>query len=206
MVRRAEEGTRWRALWRTRWAELRTAATGTDPGLVRLRLATGALLSIVLALVLAIGLQRLTGEQPTVVIMAAVLAMVSNIAVNEIAVHRVRVTTALLVLPAMAAVALGTVLAPHRVIADAVFVLIMIGGVYIRRFGPRGFRHRHGRCDGVLLLAVPRRAGERSAVARPHRGHRRRFHPARARLPARRQARADPGAAGTGVPRPRPQP
>ena len=139
MVRRAEEGTRWRGLWRTRWAELRTAATGTDPGLVRLRLATGALLSIVLALVLAIGLQRLTGEQPTVVIMAAVLAMVSNIAVNEIAVNRVRVTTALLVLPAMAAVALGTVLAPHRLIADAVFVLIMIGGVYIRRFGPRGF-------------------------------------------------------------------
>jgi hypothetical protein len=38
---------------RTRWAELRTAATGIDPGLVRLRLATGALLSIVLALALA---------------------------------------------------------------------------------------------------------------------------------------------------------
>jgi len=139
VARRAEEGARWRGLWRTRWAELRTAATGTDPGLVRLRLATGALLSIVLALVLAIGLQRLTGEQPTVVIMAAVLAMVSNIAVNEIAVGRVRVTTALLVLPAMAAVAIGTVLAPHRLLADAVFVLIMIGGVYIRRFGPRGF-------------------------------------------------------------------
>ena len=77
---------RWRGLWRTRWAELRTAATGVDPGLVRLRLATGALLSIVLALALAVGLQQLTGEQPTVVIMAAVLAMVSNIAVNETAI------------------------------------------------------------------------------------------------------------------------
>ena len=50
----AGEGTRWRGLLRTRWAELRTAATGIDPGLVRLRLATGALLSIVLALALAI--------------------------------------------------------------------------------------------------------------------------------------------------------
>ncbi len=118
---------------------MRTAATGIDPGLVRLRLATGALLSIVLALVLAIVLQRLSGEKPTVVIMAAVLAMISNVAVNETAVQRIRVTTALLVLPAMAAVALGTVLAPHRVLADAVFVVIMMGGVYIRRFGPRGF-------------------------------------------------------------------
>ena len=135
----ADAGTRWRGLWRTRWAELRTAATGIDPGLVRLRLATGALLSIVLALALAVTLQRLTGEQPTVVIMAAVLAMVINIAVNETAVERVRVTTALLVLPATAAVALGTVLAPHRLLADAVFVAIMVGGVYIRRFGPRGF-------------------------------------------------------------------
>ena len=135
----AGQGARWRGLLRTRWAELRTAATGIDPGLVRLRLATGALLSIVLALALAVTLQRLSGEQPTVVIMAAVLAMVSNIAVNETAVERLRVTTALLLLPATAAVALGTVLAPHRLLADAVFVAIMVGGVYIRRFGPRGF-------------------------------------------------------------------
>ena len=135
----ADAGTRWRGLWRTRWAELRTAATGIDPGLVRLRLATGALLSIVLALALAVTLQRLTGEQPTVVIMAAVLAMVSNIAVNEAAVERIRVTTALLVLPATTAVALGTVLAPHRIVADVVFVAIMVAAVYIRRFGPRGF-------------------------------------------------------------------
>lgn len=135
----AGQGTRWRGLWRTRWAELRTAATGIDPGLVRLRLATGALLSIALALALAVGLQQLTDEQPTVVIMAAVLAMVSNIAVNETAIGRIRVTTALLVLPATAAVALGTVLAPHRLLADAVFVVIMMAGVYIRRFGPRGF-------------------------------------------------------------------
>jgi len=135
----AGQGARWRGLLRTRWAELRTTATGIDPGLVRLRLATGALLSIVLALALAVTLQRLSGEQPTVVIMAAVLAMVSNIAVNETAVERLRVTTALLLLPATAAVALGTVLAPHRLLADAVFVAIMVGGVYIRRFGPRGF-------------------------------------------------------------------
>ena len=139
MARRVEDSARWRGLWRTRVAELRTAATGVDPGLVRLRLASGALLSIVIALALALLVQRLTGEQPTVVIMAAVLAMVSNIAVNETAVGRIRVTTALLLLPAMAAVALGTVLAPHRVVADAVFVVIMVAGVYIRRFGPRGF-------------------------------------------------------------------
>lgn len=135
MARQADR----RALWRARWAELRTAATGVDPGLVRLRLAAGALVSIVVAVGLAAVLQRLTGEPVTVVIMAAVLAMVSNIAVNEGAISRLRTTTALMLVPAVGAVSLGTLLAPYRVIADIVFVLIMMGGVWIRRFGPRGF-------------------------------------------------------------------
>lgn len=139
MVRRQDRQARWRALWRARWAELRTAATGVDPGLVRLRLATAALTSIVLALALAVVLQRVSGEPPTLVIMSAVLAMISNIAVNETVLSRLRATTAWLLLPAAAAVSLGTVLAPYRVLADAVFVAIMIGGVWVRRFGPRGF-------------------------------------------------------------------
>ena len=50
-----------------------------------------------------------------------------------------RATTALMLLPAVGAVSLGTLLAPYRVIADTVFVLIMMGGVWVRRFGPRGF-------------------------------------------------------------------
>ncbi|MBA3907234.1 MAG: FUSC family protein, partial [Pseudonocardiales bacterium] len=108
-------------------------------GLVRLRLATGALVSIVVAIGLAVVLQRVSGEPATLVIMSAVLAMISNITVNETAISRLRVTTALLLLPAAAAVSLGTLLAPYRIIADAVFVAIMIGGVWIRRFGPRGF-------------------------------------------------------------------
>ena len=139
MVRRENRQARWRALWRARRAELRTAATGVDPGLVRLRLAAGALLSIAVAVGLAAVLQHVSGEPATVVIMSAVLAMVSNIAVNEPLIGRLRATTALLILPAAAAVSLGTVLAAHRVVADVVFVAIMMGGVWIRRFGPRGF-------------------------------------------------------------------
>ncbi len=106
---------------------------------MRLRLATGALVSIVLAVGLAAVLQRLTGEPVTVVIMAAVLAMIGNIAVNEAVLARLRATTALMLIPAVGAVSLGTLLAPYRVIADTVFVLIMMGGVWVRRFGPRGF-------------------------------------------------------------------
>jgi uncharacterized membrane protein YccC len=139
VARREDRKARWRALWRARWAELRTAATGVDPGLVRLRLATGALLSITVAIGLATVLQHISGEPVTIVIMSAVLAMVSNIAVNENVIGRLRVTTALLILPAAAAVSLGTVLSAHRVVADIVFVAIMMGGVWIRRFGPRGF-------------------------------------------------------------------
>ena len=41
--------------------------------------------------------------------------------------------------PAAVAVTAGTLLAPHRVVADVVFVGVTMAAVYVRRFGPRGF-------------------------------------------------------------------
>lgn len=118
--------------------ELRTWVTGVDPGLGRLRLAAVATAAMVLAVALMSVVRAVTGQPVTVVVFAAVLAMVSNLSVNEPDLHRRRVTTALMVLPAAAATILGTLLAEHRLVSDTVFVLVMMVAVWIRRYGPRG--------------------------------------------------------------------
>jgi uncharacterized membrane protein YccC len=118
---------------------LRTALTGVDPGLARLRLAGIATAAMVLAAGIMSGLRALTGTSVTVVMFAAVLAMVTNLAVNEPDLHQRRVTTVLMALPAGASVVAGTLLAPYRIVADVVFVAVTMSAVYVRRFGPRGF-------------------------------------------------------------------
>jgi Fusaric acid resistance protein-like len=121
------------------WTELRTAVAGVDPGLERLRLAAIGSASMVLAVGVMAGVRALTGQQVTLVIFAAVLAMISNLAVNEPDLPRRRATTALMLGPAAVTVTAGTLLSPHRVVADAVFVVVTVAAVYVRRFGPRGF-------------------------------------------------------------------
>ena len=118
--------------------EARTTLTGVDPGLERLRLGGVAVASMTLAVSAMSVVRTLTGEPVTVVLIAAVLAMISNLAVNEPSLARLRATTALMAVPALVAVAAGTLLAPYRLIADVVFVAVMIGAVLVRRFGPRG--------------------------------------------------------------------
>lgn len=118
--------------------ELRTWVTGVDPGLGRLRLAGVATAAMVLAVVLMSVVRGITGQPVTVVVFAAVLAMVSNLSVNEPDNHRRRVTIALMLPPAAAATVLGTLLVEHRLVADTVFVLVMMVAVWVRRYGPRG--------------------------------------------------------------------
>lgn len=141
-IRGRDEGTRTVRVATTRALEtLRTLLVTADPGLARLRLAAVAVASMALAAGL-ISLGRSTllpGEPVTIVLFAGVLAMISNLAVNETSLHRQRVTTVLMVLPALASTVAGTLLSPYRVFADVVFVLVMVGAVYVRRFGPRGF-------------------------------------------------------------------
>jgi hypothetical protein len=49
------------------------------------------------------------------------------------------VTTTLMLGPALVSIVAGTLLAPHRVVADIVFVAATMVAVYVRRFGARGF-------------------------------------------------------------------
>ena len=94
---------------------------------------------MVLAVLVMAAVRALTGQPVTLLIFAAVLAMISNLAVNEPDLSRRRATTALMILPAAVSVTAGTLLAPHRLVADVVFVAVTMAAVYVRRFGPRGF-------------------------------------------------------------------
>lgn len=94
---------------------------------------------MVLAIVVMAVIGARTGQPVTVVLFAAVLAMISNLSVNEPELVRLRTTTALMLAPAAASTAIGTLLAPYHLVADAVFVVVTIAAVYVRRFGPRGF-------------------------------------------------------------------
>ncbi|GAA4538012.1 FUSC family protein [Pseudonocardia xishanensis] len=123
---------------RVRIAELRTWVTGVDPGLGRLRLAGVAVLAMALAVAVMSGVRALTGQPVTVVLFAAVLAMISNLSVTETGVPARRVTTALMLLPAAASTVVGTLLSEYRVVSDVVFVAVMMVAVALRRFGARG--------------------------------------------------------------------
>lgn len=121
--------------------DLRTWLAGVDPGLSRLRLASIAVASMVLAVGVTAAVRALLDptEPVTVLLFTAVLAMVSNLAVNEPELPRRRVTTALMVLPAAASTVVGAFLAPYRIPAAVAFVAVMVVAVWVRRYGPRGF-------------------------------------------------------------------
>jgi uncharacterized membrane protein YgaE (UPF0421/DUF939 family) len=119
-------------------AELRTMLSGADPGMVRLRLAAIGTASMMLAAGISSGVRWLTGQPVTVVLIAAILAMISNFAVNEPDLPRLRVTTLLMLGPALAALTAGALLTSHHIIADVVFIAITTVAIYIRRFGARG--------------------------------------------------------------------
>jgi hypothetical protein len=83
-------------------------------------------------------LTKATGQPLTVALLGVVITMVASRSVNEPDPHQQRITMALLPVPAALAITAAALLAPHRVASDIVFVMIVFGAAYIRRFGARG--------------------------------------------------------------------
>ena len=83
-------------------------------------------------------LTRATGQPLTVALLGVVITMVASRSVNEPDLRRQRITMALLPVPAALSITAAALLAPHKVVSDAVFVVIVFAAVYIRRFGARG--------------------------------------------------------------------
>jgi uncharacterized membrane protein YccC len=119
-------------------ARARDWLVASDPGSLRLRMAGTTVATVALALAVLAGLTTLTGQPITVALLGVVIAMISSVAVTDPKPRQRVLTTALVPLPAVAAVTLGALLAPQLFAGDAVFVVIMMAAVYVRRFGPRG--------------------------------------------------------------------
>ena len=111
---------------------------GSDPGLLRLRMATRTTAALGLSLLALFILTRATGQPLTVALLGVVITMVASRSVNEPDPHQQRVTMALLPLPAAVSITAAAVLAPHTVVSDIVFVIVVFTAAYIRRFGARG--------------------------------------------------------------------
>ncbi|OBH58414.1 FUSC family protein [Mycobacterium sp. E2479] len=111
---------------------------GSDPGLLRLRMATRTTGALGLSLLVLFILTRATGQPLTVALLGVVITMVASRSVNEADPRQQRITMALLPLPAAASITAAAVLAPHAVVSDAVFVVVVFTAAYIRRFGARG--------------------------------------------------------------------
>jgi hypothetical protein len=101
-------------------------------------MATRTTAALACALAILFLLTRATGQPLTVALLGVVITMVAARSVNEPDPHRQRITMALLPVPASLAITAAALLAPQKVASDAVFVVVVFGAVYIRRFGPRG--------------------------------------------------------------------
>jgi uncharacterized membrane protein YccC len=96
---------------------------------------TGALATALLVLFL---LTKATGQPLTVALLGALITMVSARSVNEPDPRTQRITMALLPLPTALGITAAALVSPHPVIADVLFVAVVSGAAYARRFGPRG--------------------------------------------------------------------
>ncbi|WJV44782.1 FUSC family protein [Streptomyces flavofungini] len=118
---------------RTRLADAHDRFLASDPGLIRMLSALGTVCTVLLTLG---SLAALDAPVP-ILVTGALTAMVSAAAVTEPRPRDQALTLATGVLVALAVLAAGSALAPYRVAADVVFVLLIFAAIYIRRLGPR---------------------------------------------------------------------
>ncbi|KAF4409909.1 FUSC family protein [Streptomyces lycii] len=127
---------------------LRTMFTAPDPGLLRLRVSLRAVLGIGLAIA-ATGASGLSLSASITSGLAALLALFT---VGDATVRRQAVTTALLPVAGLPVLALATALQELPPARDAAFLAVVFGGVYARRWGPRG--HALGIFAFMMFFAV----------------------------------------------------
>ncbi|NMO93776.1 FUSC family protein [Actinomycetospora sp. TBRC 11914] len=125
---------------RVSWGERLLAS---DPGNVRITLATRAALSLAVALGVSALLAGALGLQGTaamvMVVLGAVLTMMTTFTAAD-PTTRGRVITQLCLPVAMVAgITLSTLVDKHRVLSLSLFVVVMFAVVWVRRFGPRAF-------------------------------------------------------------------
>jgi len=116
----------------------RNWTVGSDPGLLRLRMATRTTGALATALLVLFLLTKVTNQPVTVALLGVLITMISARSVNEPDPRRQRITMALLPLPTALGITAAALLSPHPLVADIGFVLVVYTAVYVRRYGPRG--------------------------------------------------------------------
>jgi uncharacterized membrane protein YgaE (UPF0421/DUF939 family) len=109
----------------------------TDPGLIRLRMATWAVLTAGISYLILSYVSELMNQPPAVSLLGVIVG-VSAIAVNDPDVPDQRITTLLIPLPALMAVVLGELASPIPLIRELVLLGVIFAAVRMRQFGARG--------------------------------------------------------------------
>lgn len=110
----------------------------SDPDLGRLRKGLRAALGAGLAALVLSTLARWLGEPPTLTLVGTLVAMMGAQLATDTSPRDQRRTTALLVLPALAAAILGTLVSRIPLLGAAAFAATIFVATFVRRFGPRG--------------------------------------------------------------------
>jgi len=119
---------------------LQDRLAASDPAYSRLRLASRGLLSLLIAGALLAGFSALAHPLPIAAFgLAVVIAFTGSMAVRDKSFGQQAVTRAYAWAGAMLAVFAASLLAPIPLVADAAFLVVIFGAVYVRRFGPRWF-------------------------------------------------------------------
>jgi uncharacterized membrane protein YccC len=118
------------------WRRSLTRIVAADPGLRRARAATQVLVAVVLAVAVALPVLTALGQPATAVAPAAVVGMLSMLAVRDRGRAGV-VTTLFLPVAATVSFTLAALARGHPSLGELVFLVVMFVAVYIRRFGPR---------------------------------------------------------------------
>lgn len=116
---------------------LSNRVAAADPGHARLWNAARAVASVAATVALVSLIARSDNLPPRIEIIGAALAMQAAIAISDRDRNAQRLTTLLLLPAAAPSVALGIAVSHNRLLSDAVFLALIFGGIYIRRFGPR---------------------------------------------------------------------
>ncbi|MCZ2402214.1 FUSC family protein [Paenarthrobacter sp. Z7-10] len=118
----------------------------SDPGLTRLRTALRVILAVSSALLLVVVIIMLLGQSPLVpTIMAAVVAMLASMTMNDSTPGGKAITAAIAPIAAGVGATVSILTAPIPALSTTAFILVMFAAVWMRRFGARFF------ADGFLL-------------------------------------------------------
>ncbi|MHA3700979.1 FUSC family protein [Jatrophihabitans sp. YIM 134969] len=153
------------------WRAAVDRLAGSDPGLTQLRTAVQALAAMTLSVAGAGAFVALTGALqvdpaglPRAVVaaqhhgalviallVAGLLAMQATFSVHDTSLRSGALLSATLPLPMLATMAVGIALAPYHALSLVWLVVALVIGVYLRRFGPRGFAYGLLTFQGAFL-------------------------------------------------------